>query len=131
MPEDINELDVTDAGLKAVMGKRFHDETQSESQKVISKKETTTTTNAKKEAQKDPHKPTHNFNGKSWEPIKERTWRDNLKACAQWVIGFGGLSFLLFYWELAGLMAESIAVPCMCICTALAGWGVGKNVGCK
>lgn len=91
---------------------------------VVSKNETTT-------AKKDPHKPTHNFNGKSWEPIKERTWRDNVKDTAQWVIGFGGLSFLLFYWELAGLMAESIAVPCMCICTALAGWGVGKNVRCK
>lgn len=89
----------------------------------VSKMETTT--------KRDPHKPTHNFKDGKWEPIKERTWRDNVKDCAQWVIGFGGLSFLLFYWELAGLMAESIAVPCMCLCTALAGWGVGKNVGCR
>lgn len=64
-------------------------------------------------------------------PVKERTWMDNLKNCVQWVIGFGGLSFLLFYWEQAGLMAESIAVPSMCLCTALAGWGLGKNVRCK
>ena len=96
-------------------------------QKAISKKETTTTT----QAQKDPHKPTHDFKDGKWEPIKERTWMDNLKDCGKWVVGFGGLSFLLFYWEQAGLMAESVAVPCMCLCTALAGWGVGKNARCK
>ena len=66
-----------------------------------------------------------------WEPVKEHSWMDNLKNCVQWVIGFGGLSFLLFYWEQAGLMAESIAIPSMCLCTALAGWGLGKNVRVK
>ena len=131
MPNDINELDVTDAGLKGIFGERFHDETQSEPQKVISKKETTNTANREKTSQTDPHKPTHNYNGKQWEPVKEPNWMDNLKGCAKWAIGFGGLSFLLFYWEQAGLMAESVAVPCMCLCTALAGWGVGKNVRCK
>ena len=131
MPNDINELDVTDAGLKGIFCERFHDETQSEPQKVISKKETTNTANREKTSQTEPHKPTHNYNGKSWEPVKDPNWMDNLKGCAKWAIGFGGLSFLLFYWEQAGLMAESIATPCMCLCTALAGWGVGKNVRCK
>jgi hypothetical protein len=64
----------------------------------------------------------------SWEPVKEHTWMDTLKNCATWAVGFGGLSFLIFYWEQAGLMAESIATPLMCICTTLAGWGVGKNI---
>ena len=96
--------------------------------KGVSKKETA---KEEKTAQRDPHKPTHNFKDGKWEPIKERTWMDNLKDCARWVAGFGGLSFLLFYWEQAGLMAESIAVPCMCLCTALAGWGLGKNVRVK
>lgn len=63
-----------------------------------------------------------------WEPVKpDPNWLDKLKASAMWAIGFGGLSFLLFYWEQANLMAESIAVPCIAVCTALAGWGVGKN----
>lgn len=88
-------------------------------QKAISKMETTT--------QKGKDKPVE----AQWEPVKERNWMDNLKDCSKWVIGFGGLSFLLFYWEMAGLMAESIAVPSMCLCTALAGWGVGKTVRCK
>ena len=88
-------------------------------QKVISKKEATT--------QKVKDKPVE----EQWQPTKECNWMDNLKNCVKWVIGFGGLSFLLFYWEQAGLMAESIAVPSMCLCTALAGWGLGKNVRCK
>jgi hypothetical protein len=117
MPEDINELDVTDAGLKAIMGNRFHDETMKE---VISKKETTTV-----KTEKSAHKPTHDFKDGKWEPIKENTWMDSLKAAARWVIGFGGLSFLVFYWMEAGLMDESIAVPSIAICAALAGFGVG------
>ena len=91
------------------------------------RKERTASPNTTKE-EKAAHKPTHNYNGKSWEPVRERTWMDNLKDCGKWVIGFGGLSFLLFYWEMAGLMAESIAVPCMCLCTAMAGVGIGKHV---
>ena len=82
-------------------------------------------------AEKSANKPTHDFNDGSWNPVKERTWMDNLKDCTKWAAGFGGLSFLLFCWEQAGLMDESVAVPCMCLCTALAGWGVGKNARCK
>jgi hypothetical protein len=117
MPEDINELDVTDAGLKAIMGNRFHDETQKE---VISKKETTT------EVKKSAHKPTHNYKDGTWEPVRDRTWADNLKECARWVVGFGGLSFLVFYWMETGLMAESVAVPSIAICTMLAGFSAGR-----
>ena len=96
-------------------------------QKVNSNKGSTNTTNGEKTSQKDPHKPTHNFENGKWEPIKERTWMDNLKDCCKWVACFGGLSLLLFYWKEAGLMAESVAVPSIALCTMLAGWGVGKN----
>lgn len=117
MPDDINGLDVTDAGLKGIFGSRFHDET--EPVKVVSKKETTTTTATAKVAEKPMDA--------QWEPVKVNTWLDKLKACAIWALGFGSLSCLVFFWEQAGLMASSIAVPTMCVLTALGGWGVGKN----
>lgn len=63
-----------------------------------------------------------------WEPVKENTWMDGLRDCAKWVIGFGGLTFLLFYWNEAGLMAESIAIPSMLFTACLTGLGVGKVV---
>lgn len=64
----------------------------------------------------------------SWEPVKETNWTDNMKSCAKSVLLFGGLSFLVFYWQQAGLMDSSVAVPTMCVCTALAGIGVGRNI---
>ena len=107
MPSDINELDVTDAGLKSIFGDRFHDETEvaSEPPKM--------------------HKPAKEL----WEPEKpSHNWLDNLKACVKHAAVFGGLSCLIFYWQQAGLMDPTIAVPSMCVCTARAGLGVGKNV---
>lgn len=82
--------------------------------KAVSKKETTT--------QKTKEKPVE----EQWQPTKECNWMDNLKNCAKWAAGFGGLAFLFFYWKEAGLMAESVAVPSIAFCTLLAGWGVGK-----
>lgn len=63
-----------------------------------------------------------------WHHTKERTWMDSLKDSVKWVLTFGGLNTLIFYWQIAGLMDESIAVPCMWVCCALAGYGVGLNV---
>jgi hypothetical protein len=130
MPNDINNLDTEDIGLKQIFGDRFHDETATGGAQPIKKQETTNTSAPKKTEQNGAHKRT--YKDAEWEPLGELpkpvpNWLDKLKDSAKFVVGFGGLSFLLFYWEQAGLMAESIAVPCMCICTALAGWGIGKN----
>ena len=80
---------------------------------------------------KNPHKPSHDFKDGKWEPVKEENWMDKLRGCAKWAVGFGGLSFLLFYWNLEGLMASSVAVPSMCVCTLMAGFGIGKTAGGK
>ena len=116
---DINHLDPNDDGLKAIMGNRFHDETK----KPMVEPYTRPACEEKK---------IQNTTGKAvdakWEPVRpEPNQMDKLKACAKSVLLFGGLSFLVFYWQQTGLMASSIAVPSMCVCTALAGWGVGKN----
>lgn len=65
----------------------------------------------------------------SWEPTPpDPNWLDKLKACVKHAAIYGGLSFLVFYWQQAELMDSSIAIPTMCVCAALAGLGVGKNV---
>lgn len=79
---------------------------------------------------KDVHVPTHNYMDGKWEPVKPApNAMDKLKGCAKWLGLFGCLTCLVFYWEQAGLMASSIAVPTMCVCTALGGWGLGKIAG--
>ena len=52
---------------------------------------------------------------------------DRLKGCAKWAVTFGSLSMLIFYWQQTGLMDPAAAVPSMCACTCLAGYGVGKH----
>lgn len=109
MSDDINNLDPNDEGLKEIFGSRFHDET--------------------KKPMVEPKTVAQKTADASWEPAKEPHWMDNMKSCVKSVLLFGGLSFLVFYWQQAGLMDSSVAVPTMCICTALAGLGVGKNIG--
>ena len=109
MSDDINNLDTNDEGLKGIFGARFHDSTG--------------------HAVNTEQKPTRKPVDAKWEPAKpDPNWMDSMKSCAKSVLLFGGLSFLFFYWQQAGLMDSSVAVPTMCICTALAGVGVGRNI---
>lgn len=106
MDNDINNLDPNDEGLKQIFGDRFHDATQ--------------------ESVKNP---TPKAVDAPWDPVKaDPNWLDSLKGCVKHAAIFGGLSVLVFYWQQAELMDSSIAIPTMCVCAALAGLGVGKNV---
>ena len=115
--------DLLDEGLQSVMGKDRCQPDWKPSKKPMVEPITNTVKEEKK---------VQNTAGKavdaSWAPVREPNWMDNLKSCAKSVLMFGGLSFLIFYWQQAGLMASSIAVPSMCVCTALAGFGAGRSV---
>ncbi len=124
---DINELDVNDIGLKGLFGERFHDETESKPVTAEPKKVSTDATTTAKTAQRVAG----GTQKEEWRPQRERNWMDDLKDCAKTAITFGGLNALIFYWQMAGLMDSSIAVPSMCVCCALMGMGIGKVVGKK
>ena len=113
----IQNSDLLDEGLQNVMGKE-----RCQNEWKPSTKPNTT------QAEKVAQKPVSKAVDASWAPVKEPNWMDNLKSCVKSVALFGGLSFLIFYWKEAGLMAESIAVPCIAVCTALAGFGAGRSV---
>lgn len=117
---EINNLDPDDIGLKQIMGNRFHDATKKPMVEPFHKEPSAVTHVAQKTTEKAVDE--------SWAPAKNPNWMDNLKSCAKSVILFGGLSFLVFYWKESGLMAESIAVPAIAVCTALAGFGAGRTV---
>lgn len=119
MPDDINGLDVTDAGLKGIFGDRFRDKTV-----AVSKKETTNIPKAEKSSKKATHNPTE----AQWEPVPhEPTQMERLKAVAKSALLYGGLSLLLFYFQQSGQMAISASMPCIIACAVLAGFGVGRN----
>lgn len=125
----MSDFEREDIELASVMGSKFIDATIPMAEMPKEKKTSANTTPAKKAAQKPVQKPTEeNSTDAEWHPVKPHSWMDGLKSCAKWALTFGGLNMLIFYWQQAGLMAESIAVPCMWVCCALAGFGVGLNV---
>ena len=119
----IQNSDLLDEGLQNVMGK---DRCQNE-WKPVQKPMVESITNTVKEEKKVQNCISQAVDA-SWAPVKNPNWMDNLKSCVKSVVLFGGLSFLIFYWKEAGLMAESIAVPSIAFCTALAGFGAGRTV---
>ena len=105
-----------DLELSSVMKGRFTDLTKVE--KTHKPVETPKVEKTPKKVEETPN----------WIPTKEHNWMDSLKGCVKWALPFGILNMLIFFWEMKGLMDESIAVPCMWVCCALAGFGVGRNI---
>lgn len=114
-----------DLELEDMMGDRFQDLTKPE--KAETKKVSENTTTILKSAASHARKSSQDI-GKF--PKMKPDFYTRLWASAKQALLFGGLSLLVFYWEQAGLMASSIAVPSMCVCTLLVGWGIGKNARC-
>ena len=126
--EEIRKYDPEDLELKSIMGDKFRDDTHeahSEPVKAEFPKVSENTAEYEDEAEDEEIETTPCL----WK--KNRTFFDKLTECAKTAIIFGGLNGLLFYWEKIGLMAESVAVPSMCVCAALFGLGIGKVVGKK
>lgn len=128
-PNDINTLDSQDAGLKEIFGDNFTDATVPIGEAPKEKRQSAAnTTHAAKAAHKPTNDPTKVFKDcTEWEPVKKRNQMDDLRDCAKTTVLFGGLNVLIWYWQIAGLMDESIALPSMLVCAALAGFGIGKT----
>lgn len=127
MPNDINELDETDFGLKQVFGTKFQDTTESApvaEEVPAPSKDTCKETNVAVKPKSKPEEA-------EWHPVKVHTWKDDLKDATKSTVLYGGLNMLIFYWQQAGLMDDSIALPCMLVCAILCGLGFGKVLGRK
>lgn len=119
----MSEYEREDAELAAMMGSQFIDQTIPLSEMPRTTEESTDIPKSKKTAEKPMDA--------QWMPIKHRTFMDDLYDCAKTTAIFGGLNVLIWYWQGAGLMDESIALPSMIACAVLAGIGIGKVMGGK
>ena len=61
-------------------------------------------------------------------PERKRGSMDRVKGCATWFGICGGISMLLWWFQVNDLMAMQAAYPCIVACGILGGFGVGKNV---
>ena len=113
-----------DMELQSVMGGKFVDVTTqiSNSKPVMDKLNETAQNPVTKPDTQKPVLKTES----EWQPVKPK---NNLAECAKSTLIYGGLNALILYWQIEGLMADSIALPCMLVCAALAGWSIGKAFG--
>ena len=109
---EINNLDPEDIGLKQVMGDRFKDTTR---QPMVEPFRSETDIDQSQKAM-----------DAQWEPVKEYNRMEDMKECVKSSFIFGGLNMLIWYWQISGLMDESIALPSMLVCAVLFGLGIGK-----
>lgn len=60
-------------------------------------------------------------------PKAERSVMDRLRSCATWGGICGGISMLMWWFEVNGLMAMEAAYPCILACGIIGAFGVGFN----
>lgn len=81
------------------------------------------------ETEKPAHVKAVNAN---WEPAESYPYHVNrLKGCVKWGLICAAISTLLCVFMSNDLMAAEAAIPCICICMILGGYGVGKRIGGK
>lgn len=51
----------------------------------------------------------------------------HVPEAVKWAALFGGLFALVCFWHYTDQMALTAALPSMCVCAALGGYGVGKG----
>lgn len=115
--------DAEDAGLKAVMGKRFQDVS-----KEIPKQERKAIPQSRCSYTREPlSQETEGALDVKWVPENTVSPMDKVKACVKWTAVFGSVSAVLFYWQQAGLLDSRAAVPSLIFCALGAGLSIGWN----
>lgn len=61
-------------------------------------------------------------------PDAERGLMARLASCATWLGICGGISMLMWWFNVNGLMAMEAAFPCILACTGVGSLGVGLNI---
>lgn len=120
-------MELFDAELKGVMGDRYEEE---EIPKEMPRMEcshigpgTQAKPRAKEERREVP--PVAEY---VKIPTTERGLMDRLTTCATWLGVCGGISMLMWWFEVNGLMAMEAAFPCILACTGVGSLGVGLNI---
>lgn len=113
--------DMFDDDLKALMGDRYEEEDAPNQMPAMERKPQP----MPQTQQKKPAAPAEAFNP---FPKPAPNFMDRLTNAAVWCGICGGISTLLWWFQINGLMAMEAAFPCIVVCALLAGFGAGKNL---
>lgn len=116
-----------DDGLKAVMGDRFHDETDIPTAKPATKPVAKTA--QKKQSNRVEYVPEKEKPVEAkWEPVKPAPdFMDKLKHTAKDVCLYAVLSLILFWWQQTGRLEETTAWYSLLVCVGMVFFSIGKN----
>lgn len=112
-------MDMFDEDLKEVMGDRYDDGETPTAMPVMECKAAPKPVPQKCEPVDAQYIPFHKA---------ERGFLERLRGCAAWGCVCGGISMLLWWFQVNDLMAMEASYPCILVCALLAGFGVGKNI---
>lgn len=114
-----------DDGLKAVMGDRFHDTTETwEIVKEHAAKRKATKTVAADKNVPEKEKPVE----AQWEPVKPAPdFMDKLKATVKDVFLWAVISLVLFYWQQTGRIEITTSWYALIVCVGMVFFSVGKH----
>lgn len=131
MPDDINNLDTKDIGLKGIFGDRFEDMTAQATEKPKTTSKPSNTTQTEKAAQKPAQKPekaNEAAKDAQWEPVKPALdFIGKLKQTAKDVCLYAVLSLILFWWQQTGRLEETTAWYSLLVCVGMVFFSIGKN----
>ena len=114
-------MDMFDEELMEVMGDRYDDgETPTEMPVIECKAKTAPQPAPKKSEPLDSKYAPY--------PKTERSFMERLRNCAAWAGVCGGISMLMWWFQINDLMALEASYPCILVCALLSGFGVGKNI---
>ena len=109
-----------DMDLKAVMGSRYDDGENPKEMPVMERKTIGSGTQAK--PTKLVEKTACPF------PKPPKGIMDKLISCTTWLCICGGISMLLWWFEINGLMAQEAAYPCILASSCIGSGGVVWNI---
>ena len=119
-----------DEGLKAVMGDRFHYETENAPEKPVEKptpekkKSPVQYVPENEKPDESKQKPVEAL----WEPVKPApNFMDKLKQTTKDIALYAVLSMVLFYWQQTGKIEYTTAWWALLVCVGMVFFAVGKN----
>lgn len=115
-----NDVELFDEDLREIMGDRYDDGEVPTEMPVMEVK-------SEAKPKHEPKKIEHMDAQCCPFPEKQKTTMDRLQTCVTWLGICGGISMLMWWFWMNGLMAMEAAYPCILASAVIGGIGVGRS----
>jgi hypothetical protein len=118
--------DAEDEGLKAIMGGKFKDYSNTASDLNTPERLRPVKAPDKERPLRAATASDIHINAPKEVPTYAPNWFDRLKGCGKYAMICGLLVAVFWYWNITGLMESAAAIPCMVACGTYGGFKIGN-----